>query len=235
MGLKRCWREIKRSRRSRRTASKIDDEVLDWVADALPPHEAAEDKGESVWSWGINIRRGDLASLLAMAGRYQEALALGEPYAERVAMLPEGDPVLLATLRDVYFALGAVYSGLRPSSRSAGSLGPCSSRQGRGDHYQIRSGVARSTNCTGIVLPYQTTRIDDRQRLVDIAQANLQRARGIFESDRPRYHPCISRSCSSKVVGTQRTKSSAAGLGSLRSDERWSAMVATGELARYQG
>ncbi len=213
---------------------KVDDELLIWIADALPTVDAPTSSGENRWAWGINIRRGGLVTRLAMAGRYHEALAFGEPYAERIATLSRGDGILLAALQDVQLGLGAAYADFGRPAEAREAFGQARAAYEQIDHYRL-VGNSALNELYRVVLPYQTTRIDERRRLVDIAQASLQRARGIFESDRPRYPPLYLPLL--LLEGRWDTAHDVTGvsLGSMLSDERWAAMVATGELARHQG
>jgi DNA-binding CsgD family transcriptional regulator/tetratricopeptide (TPR) repeat protein len=159
----------------------------DWLADALPARALAFEGGTdsahaSLAAAGIHHRRGILCVCLAYAGRYAEALAMGERFLKAV-----GDPAKTSTL--VRVACAHTLHGMAVAHAAMGRI--TESRQifaraaATYDELDHHAGVALTllNELHTAVLPYHTTNPTLRTRLAAAAELALQRAGGALPPD----------------------------------------------------
>jgi DNA-binding CsgD family transcriptional regulator/tetratricopeptide (TPR) repeat protein len=151
-----------------------DDRIMAWIADSLPSETVARSDGKSL---GSNLRRGTLIQWLVEAGRYQEALTLGEPYVSSLEDAQITSEQVISSLGDAWFALGRMYAVFGEPGNARAALAKALVRYRQIDH-RLLIAVTVWVDLVEVVLPYHTLNIDLRRRLENSAGELFRRASG---------------------------------------------------------
>jgi DNA-binding CsgD family transcriptional regulator len=154
----------------------------DWLADALPAHGLSNEGGAdsaraALTASGIHHRRGILSVCLAYAGRYAEAMTMGERFLAVV-----GDPSQTGTL--IRAACAHTLHGMAVDYAAMGRIDTAQQVFARAraayDELDHHAGVALTllNELHTTVLPYRTTDPALRARLAADVEAALLRAGG---------------------------------------------------------
>ena len=174
----------------------------DWLADALPAHalagEGSADPARAVLAAaGIHHRRGILSVCLAYAGRYAEALAMGERFLAVVGDITQTSTLVRAACAHTLHGMAVAHAAMGRSSR-----------RGRSSHARARPTTSWITmpgspllllnELHTAVLPYCTTDSALRARLASAAEAALHRSGGALP---PELSPRLGRVACSFLNG----------------------------------
>jgi DNA-binding CsgD family transcriptional regulator len=158
----------------------LDDVIVAWVSDDLPA-EVAATTGNGVVAAGMSPidRQGTLVIWLALAGRYREALALGETITSSLAPISEPRPLPETQMVEGYYGMGRVLAALgRPEeSRRVFARARAALRM-RND--STWAGTIAWDELLDTVLPFQTDRRAERQALAVAASQAMALARDVW-------------------------------------------------------
>lgn len=133
---------------------------------------------------GVNFLTHTYVMWLANAGRFGEAMRLGEQYVTSVAGLTEDELLVQDICRDAYYGLGhaATMLGEPEAARKWWSVA-LAAYEAVG-HHALVSGLQWSI--TDFILTYDTERVADRRRAAEAALAAATRSGGIITANSAR-------------------------------------------------
>jgi ATP/maltotriose-dependent transcriptional regulator MalT len=152
-----------------------------WAADTLPaagdlPLTRSDDEiapGEG--------RRGTLVIWLAMAGRFEEARALGERMMTRAPAALAARGQAGHAYADASYGLAIAYAALGSPEAARRTFGQCRDLSLQSEHY-ITAGYTGLVELLWAVVPYQADRPDERQRVAAEAERFWARASGAAQA-----------------------------------------------------
>jgi DNA-binding CsgD family transcriptional regulator len=154
----------------------------DWLADALPAHalagEGSADPARAVLAAaGIHHRRGILSVCLAYAGRYAEALAMGERFLAVVGDITQTSTLVRAACAHTLHGMAVAHAAMGRSVESRQVFARAGATYGELDHH-VGVALTLLNELHTAVLPYCTTDSALRARLASAAEAALRRSGG---------------------------------------------------------
>ena len=114
-----------------------------------------------------NVRRGALIFWLAWSGRFEDTLAIGEPYVEQ---MPDGITTMQDALGDALAGLGHAYAYFGRPDEALNSFARARDTYGSIDHH-FKVGNTAIYELSEAYLPFRVDRILGRQWLADQAEA----------------------------------------------------------------
>jgi DNA-binding CsgD family transcriptional regulator len=214
-----------------RSGTPLDPLAVIWGAEVLPA--AATSEGGSAADFVVPSidRRSLLAGVLTDAGYFAKAHEVIEPLIERIGDVRAGDHLEQESYAWLQWALGAIHSAMgQPESvrdafeRAHQTL--------RSLNYHPALGVSALVDFRESILPYWTTRLDERRRLESIADYSYRRAAGVWESASSRECPLF---LSVLLLEGQWTQARELALARVNQHVgQFSCAAALGWLARYR-
>jgi DNA-binding CsgD family transcriptional regulator len=160
-------------------------EIIDWVADSLPPAERAQQESyhQDGIVTGLNSRRGTLAGWLAGAGRFAEALAIAEPYLTEAGSLREDeiDATIRSSIGDAHNSLGLIHAALGRPEAAKSAFTAARDAFHAIDHYAIVA-ISALFEFELVVIPYLTDHLKERRPLLEEAAQARAKASGALPS-----------------------------------------------------
>jgi DNA-binding CsgD family transcriptional regulator/tetratricopeptide (TPR) repeat protein len=157
-------------------------EAEDWLADALPAHalagEGSADPARAVLAAaGIHHRWGILSVCLAYAGRYAEALAMGERFLAAVGDITRTSTLVRAASAHSLHGMAVAHAAMGRSVEARQVFARAGATYGELDHH-VGVALTLLNELHTAVLPYRTTDSALRARLASAAEAALHRSGG---------------------------------------------------------
>jgi DNA-binding CsgD family transcriptional regulator len=140
------------------------DDVVAWVADALPQDTARPRGGQRPRpTHHINSRRGTHVMFLLHPGHFQRAIELGEPYLEAAPPVEELSDLVLSSVGDCWGGLAQAYAALGRPEQALEAFGHATDAFRRIDHH-FMIGIMATCVLRDVIIPYYTTQLDERRR-----------------------------------------------------------------------
>ena len=127
-----------------------------------------------------HLSRGPLAALLAVAGRFSEAIEHAQPYLAQTTVSERER----GNYGDAFSALARAHAMLGKPDESRALYGRATEALGDGRH-DIQLAMAISAELEVCVLVYETNNLAERRRLADEAEAAWKRGSGTLADDNP--------------------------------------------------
>ena len=157
----------------------ISPDVLTWVADAFP--DATNDVRAPERSWtgrtASLLRRGTLVQWLAEPGRFDDVIALGEPYVEELKSIDGPSAQLRSQAGDAWFGLARSYAAFRQVEKAQQAFERAlECYEGMGHH--LLTGSTRWMRLHELLLPFETFQDDELRQAADAMESSYRRASG---------------------------------------------------------